>query len=261
SEANVALGWSEVAGPNGTIVDRYHTSVKDLTPGGAAQSVVATPYYRDDSCFDDGTGSDPGPRINTKQAEEQRTASDGSPRTCWKPSDGVPNGSDKFFQGSIGTHGVHILFQVDSDNARMTVPISEIVSEQRMVMLPGDPGNVGAQYGTAFAQPLAPSAAPGARGDDGIAPTVKVTVRRRGKSAARVRWRGTDRGGSGVRSYALQVRRGKKGKWRTIRRSTHGLAYTYRAHRSGRYEFRVRATDRAGNRGRWAGRAVKLSRR
>jgi hypothetical protein len=29
----------------------------DLTPGGAAQSLVAEPYYRDDSCFDDGPGS------------------------------------------------------------------------------------------------------------------------------------------------------------------------------------------------------------
>ena len=264
SEANVALGWSEVAGPNGTIVDRFRSSVKDLTPGGAAQSVVATPYYRDDSCFDDGTGSDPGPKVKKRSGDEPRTASDGTPRRCWQPSDGIPDGSDKFFQGSIGTHGVHILFLVDSDNARQTVPISEIVSEQRMVMLPGDPGNVGAQYGTAFDRPLTPvaePARPGARGDDGIAPTVKLTVRRHGRSAAKLRWRGSDQGGSGVRSYAVQVRRGKKGKWRTIRRSTRGTAYRYRARRSGRYEFRVRATDRAGNRGRWAGRAVKLQKR
>jgi hypothetical protein len=58
--------------------------------------------------------------------------------------DGLPEASDRFYQGSIGTHGVHILFIADSDNARQTVPLTEIVSEQRMVMLPGDPGNVGA---------------------------------------------------------------------------------------------------------------------
>ena len=45
-------------------VDRTQVdNVKDLTPGGLPQSMMALPYYRDDSCFDDGTGSDPGPRV------------------------------------------------------------------------------------------------------------------------------------------------------------------------------------------------------
>jgi hypothetical protein len=34
------------------------------------------------------------------------------------------------------------------------VPIDEIVSEQRMVMLPGQQGNVGEQYGREFEKPL-----------------------------------------------------------------------------------------------------------
>jgi hypothetical protein len=46
------------------------------------------------------------------------------------------------------------MFQLESDNARQTVPIDEIVSEQRMVMLPGQQGNVGEQYGREFEKPL-----------------------------------------------------------------------------------------------------------
>jgi hypothetical protein len=154
SDANAALGWSELAGPHGTIVDRYSASVRDLTPGGAPQGLVALPYYRDDSCFDDGTGDDPGPKVRKRSGDEPRTASDGTPRRCWRPEDGLPEGSDHFFQGSIGTHGLHLLFLVESDNARQTVPLNEIVSEQRMVMLPGDPGNVGERYGRGFEKPL-----------------------------------------------------------------------------------------------------------
>ena len=57
-------------------------------------------------------------------------------------------GSDHFYQGSIATHGLHILLIADSDNARQTVPLTEMVAEQRMVMLPGmRDGKAGEQYG------------------------------------------------------------------------------------------------------------------
>jgi hypothetical protein len=154
ADANASLGWSQTSGPAGTIVDRISTSITDLTPGGAVQSVVAVPYYRDDSCFDDGTGSDPGPKVHLRSGDEPRTAADGTPRRCWKPSDGIPQGSDHFFQGSIGTHGLHLLFLADSDNARLTVPTDEIVSDWSMAMLPGNPGNVGEAYGRTFERPL-----------------------------------------------------------------------------------------------------------
>ncbi|MDQ3740204.1 MAG: hypothetical protein M3389_04590, partial [Actinomycetota bacterium] len=55
-DPNAGTDWSMVAGENGSIVDRITTSVDGATPGGVAQSVAAVPYYRDDSCFDDGTG-------------------------------------------------------------------------------------------------------------------------------------------------------------------------------------------------------------
>jgi hypothetical protein len=150
NSVNATLDWSEVAGRHGTIVDRYQLDkVTDLSPGGAAQAVFAVPYYRDDSCFDDGTGSDPGPRLIPRSDQEPRAG-----RECWKASDGDPAGDPKYFQGDIATHGVHILMIAESDNARQTVPLTEIVSEQRLVFLPGDQGNVGEQYGRSFEKPL-----------------------------------------------------------------------------------------------------------
>jgi hypothetical protein len=166
-ELNTSLQWNVIAGRYGSIVDRYQIDrVTDLTPGGAAQSLAAMPYYRDDSCFDDGTGSDPGPRVKLRSSSEPRTytAPDGSTqqRKCWRPSDGLPDGSERFFQGDIGTHGLHLLFLVESDNARQTVPVDEIVAEQRLVMLPGERGaEAGEAYGRGFEKPLVPIATPG----------------------------------------------------------------------------------------------------
>ena len=39
--------------------------------GADGQFVAAVPYYRDDSCFDDGTGSDPGPRLPARARPNQ----------------------------------------------------------------------------------------------------------------------------------------------------------------------------------------------
>jgi hypothetical protein len=150
---NASLQWNQISGPWGSIVDRYSVAARDVTPGGAAQTIVAQPYYRDDSCFDDATGSNPGPRLKLRADTERQTAADGTTRRCWTPKDGITE-SDHFFQGDIGTHGVHLLFQVDSDNARQTVPLDEIVFDQRQVFLPGDPGDVGESFGRSFEKPL-----------------------------------------------------------------------------------------------------------
>ncbi|HEX2015612.1 MAG TPA: hypothetical protein VGN69_02880 [Solirubrobacteraceae bacterium] len=155
SSANASLQWNEVTGDSGTIIDRTQVDqATDLTPGGLAQSITAVPYYRDDSCFDDGTGNDPGIRVNPGKSDEPRKTSTGQDRKCWRPSDGIPApGKDRFFQGDIGTHGLHLLFQAESDNARLTVPVDEIVSENRIVMVPGRQPNVGEQYGREFEKP------------------------------------------------------------------------------------------------------------
>jgi hypothetical protein len=259
SRANTALEWAQTTGPSGTLVDRYTTEVKDLTPGGAAQSLVATPYYRDDSCFDDGTGNDPGPKLHLRSADEPKTAKDGTPRRCWHPPDGLPNASDHFYQGSIATHGVHLLFLVDSDNARQTVPVDEIVSENRMVMLPGQQGvEAGQYYGGRFDQPPQGHAQPGpAKGIvDKRRPTVRLrATRHRSHARIHLQWSGVDTGGSGIKSYTLQVKRG--GRWRTLKGPTTKLRYNFITF-GGRYTFRVRAVDGAGNLSRWATKTVTM---
>jgi hypothetical protein len=135
--------------------------VKQVT-GGTAYGLVTVPYYRDDSCFDDGTGSDPGPHINGR-ATDPTVDSAGQPRACWQPSDGDPSTAsppDHFFQGDIATHGIHIELIADSDNAATTVPLTEVDGEQTVVLLPGELGNVGEQYGRGTEKPLVATAVP-----------------------------------------------------------------------------------------------------
>src|SRR5437763_3596619 len=176
------LSYEEVAGQYGTWVDR--TTVKQVT-GGTAYGLVTVPYYRDDSCFDDGTGNDPGPHIKSRavdsgtgtgfegDAGQYYDPSSGSwqPRVCWKPKDGDPQDASvgdgrprKFWNADIATHGLHINLIADSDNAYQTVPIDEVDSEQRMVVLPPhvvDPArtmrgtvNVGERFGRSVEYPL-----------------------------------------------------------------------------------------------------------
>lgn len=164
SEANAELSWSAVSGPNGTIVDRISSKPTETSLGGGVQSLAAVPYYRDDSCFDDGTGSNPGPKLHLRSGDEPSTVTlpDGTTveRRCWHPQDGLPGDDPRFYQGSIATHGVHLLFIADSDNARMTVPTTEIVNDWQMVMLPGDQGaTAGERYGRSFEKPLVATSA------------------------------------------------------------------------------------------------------
>ena len=254
SKANTALEWNEIAGPHGTIVDRVTADVRDLNPGGAAQSVVGTPYYRDDSCFDDGTGTDPGPKVKLRSSDEPRTTPSGEQRRCWKPEDGEPNAAERFFQGSIGTHGLHLLFLVDSDNARQTVPLNEIVFDWRMVMLPGDQTaggrgpEAGQEYGEGFKQPVEQGAQPATESGvvDRTAPTVKLRARRHpSHHRIHLTYTAYDTGGSGLKWLKLQVKSGKK--WKTLRTGVDRRKWNYKARKSGRYAFRLFAQDKAGN--------------
>ncbi len=172
SGTNGNLHWEQIAGHNGTLVTRW--SLTKVTPG-SAQAVTAIPYYRDDACFDDGTGSSPGPHLRSRGTDEGQFATwrerneygeefgDPMARECW---DAERHATDpayaryltdnprRFWQGSIGTHGMHILLIADSDNAHTTLPITEIDSEQRMVVLPPTLDNVGERYGRGFEKPL-----------------------------------------------------------------------------------------------------------
>ena len=156
SKPGVMLDWSLTSGPQGSIVDRYYIEPTGNTVGGLAQGAVAVPYYRDDSCFDDGTGTNPGPRLKLRSAGEPTVVpGTDTPRQCWNPEHGIVDDDPAFFQGDIGAHGVHILFLVDSDNARQTVPVNEIVSSHRQVFLPGQrDASDGERYGRGFEKPL-----------------------------------------------------------------------------------------------------------
>ena len=138
ADANAALGWWRSRGRTArSSTGSRSTRSTDLTPGGAAQSMAAVPYYRDDSCFDDGTGTDPGPKLHLRSGDEPLTLPDGTPRKCWRPEDGRPGGSARYFQGSIATHGLHLLFLADSDNARQTVPLDRDRVDWRAGHAPG----------------------------------------------------------------------------------------------------------------------------
>jgi hypothetical protein len=150
-----SLNWEQVSGPYGGWVTRW--GFKEVTAGGAPQGVAASPYYRDDSCFDDGTGSDPGPHLNSRKPDDE------TGRTCWRPGDpitGDPSIDVRYLQGDIGTHGLHLQLIAEADNAALTVPVTEIDSEQRAVVLTGNPGNVGERYGRTQEFPLVTSARP-----------------------------------------------------------------------------------------------------
>jgi hypothetical protein len=173
SGVNGLLTWEQVDGPAGTLVSRWQ--VTDVTPGGAAHALVAAPYYRDDACFDDGTGSDPGPHLKGRgidagpHARWVDVAGVERDRECWDidrhatdPAYAADLGSRRFFQGSIGTHGLHLLTVVDSDNLFLPLPLTEIDVEQRMVVLPPQGRNVGEVYGREFEKPLVATVAPAA---------------------------------------------------------------------------------------------------
>lgn len=66
-----------------------------------------------------------------------------------------------------------------------------------------------------------------------------------------VSWEGTD-DAAGIWLYDLQVREGMTGTWSSWLTFTSATAATYTVPRSGDWCFRVRAWDRAGNRGDWS---------
>ena len=95
------------------------------------------------------------------------------------------------------------------------------------------------------------------RGPDRTDPRVSVTSISSavGSRVARVRWSGTDprlaTGTAGIGTYDVQRRR-EGGSWVTVRSRVTGSSATLSGRRGVRYQFRVRARDRAGNVGEWS---------
>src|SRR5206468_2759385 len=95
------LQWEELSGPVGTTVERWN--VQQVTPVGTPLAAVATmPYFRDDSCFDDGTGMDPGPKLHLRSATEPSTW--GYDPVTGIPVSPAPAGATQVFQRRCWNH-------------------------------------------------------------------------------------------------------------------------------------------------------------
>lgn len=95
------------------------------------------------------------------------------------------------------------------------------------------------------------------KGPDRTDPNASITSTSstRGSGSARVRWHGSDprlvTGTAGVASFDVQRRRAG-GTWGTVRTRATGTGATIDGRKGVRYQFRVRARDRAGNVGAWS---------
>lgn len=156
----------EIAGPNGGMV-----YVAELSGPSSAVSPAVVPYYRDDACFDDGTGDAPVPRpfpgdASTSQSVEQGYvnywAARGMPTTgtlstdyaqlkCQPSKVGDPNTpawQQTPFQGAIGEMGLHFFVTGDTDNAWTPKTVDEIDAQQWRFAIPmSSPSNQLLAYG------------------------------------------------------------------------------------------------------------------
>jgi hypothetical protein len=153
--------WDEVSGPNGSLVYMFQLNdVKD------ALNPAITAYYRDDSCFDDGTGDDPSPRLYPGDAYSDLTASSDpdavtyTHRPCFGAASSGPEYSPTgpWRQGCIACHGIHYLFTSDTDNAFLTKPTTEVDGQQYVWAVPtGAAQNVGDAYANSVKLALVPT--------------------------------------------------------------------------------------------------------
>ena len=71
-----------------------------------------------------------------------------------------PQGDVRYLQGDIGTHGLHLLFTSDSDNADATVPIDEIDATDTQLILPANEPNIGDATNLLYTLPIQSIATP-----------------------------------------------------------------------------------------------------
>ena len=142
SEPNAALELERHGRPDGTIVDRYHsTRSTDLTAGGARAVARRRPLLPRRLLLRRRHGHRPGPEAAPALGERAAHVhgADGrrSRASAGRRQDGARRRRDALLPG-LDRHPRRALCCIaDSDNARQTVPLTEIVAEQRMVMLPG----------------------------------------------------------------------------------------------------------------------------
>jgi hypothetical protein len=144
--------WEQVSGANdaGSLV--YVIEMKGAT---SAEEPLVTPFYRDDKCFDDGTGDNPVIRPYPGEASTDPrvqagyvAASGGTPYaqlTCDQK------------QGAYGENGIHFMATSDTDNAFVgsPVPVNEVDAQQWQFAVPtATPHAVGEPYAQEVRTPL-----------------------------------------------------------------------------------------------------------
>jgi hypothetical protein len=150
------LNWEQVAGALdfGSLV--YIVELKGAT---TLVNPAVVPYYRDDTCLDDGTGDDPvarpwpgEPSTDQRVIDGYEAANGGTPYeqlTCHQR------------QGAWGSHGIHYFVTGDSDNAASPEVLTEIDAQQWQFLVPlAAPANVGQTYANTVIARLITSALP-----------------------------------------------------------------------------------------------------
>ncbi len=158
------LNWEQVSGVGdaGSLV--YIVEIKS---GTTVENPAVVPYYRDDSCLDDGTGDDPVQRPWPGEAGSDQRVTQGycvaagkpaSCHVCRLRSDPGPCDVDcKLHQteGAYGAHGVHYFVTSDTDNLESPEQLNEIDAQQWQFAVPTElPTNVGDAYGNIVKVPL-----------------------------------------------------------------------------------------------------------
>ena len=147
-----AMGtWEQVSGPAlmGRLV--YIAEIENPT---TLENAAVVPYYRDDACFDDGTGDDPVARPFPGEASTD-------PRVVAAYEAAAPDGSADCAagetQGAYGSHGVHFFFTGDTDNAFVSpAPTTELdVTWWQFPVATEAPVAVGEPYAQLVRVPLA----------------------------------------------------------------------------------------------------------
>jgi hypothetical protein len=166
----------EVAGPGFGLVYEFElTGATNL-----AGNFAVVPYYRDDACFDDGTGDSPVQRpfpgdaitdtgSRVEKAYIANAIANGAPADltwdelvaeCHKYANAAPWGRYPF-QGAIAEHGLHFLVTQDSDNAFGPKSVDEMDGQQWRFEVPmGTPTNVLKEYGVNVSAKLVAAVAP-----------------------------------------------------------------------------------------------------
>ena len=148
----------------------YIVEMKGAT---SVESPAVVPYYRDDSCLDDGTGDDPvqrpwpGESGSDSRVLNGYCAANAQPagcHVCRLRSDPGPCAVDCKLgqtQGAYASHGTHYFVTSDTDNAEAPSTLNEIDAQQWQFAVPtAAPTNVGDGYGNVVKLPLQTTVVP-----------------------------------------------------------------------------------------------------